>query len=72
MVNKKIFFVRTMGRKKTNNKIEILKRYRAILREKAKRLKQFHLWRRPSQKIDKNKKAIDNKRKCREKVDYND
>jgi 8-oxo-dGTP pyrophosphatase MutT (NUDIX family) len=70
-----LFYIRkyleahAMAKKKKSNRIEILKKARAILREKAKKLKQFHLWYPRSNKMDKNKKAIENKNLCRKKVD---
>lgn len=53
--------------KNKSNKISILKKARAILREQAKKLKQFHFWSPRSNRIDKNRKAIDNKYWCRDK-----
>jgi len=55
-------------KKKKYNKIDILKRARGIRRELAKKMKEFHLWWPKSNKLDKNKRAITNKKKCRKQV----
>ena len=60
---------RKKKKKKKYNKIDILKRARGIRRELAKKKKRFHLWWPKSNTLDKNKRAIENKRKCRKRVD---
>ncbi len=58
-----------MAQKQTITKEQLRKIRRAALREQYKKEGIFHLWRRKSQIIGKNKKAIDDREACRKKVD---
>jgi hypothetical protein len=58
-------------RKYTITKDQLRKIRKAVLREQFKKEGIFHLWRRQSQIIG-NKKAIENKKACRKKVDLDE
>jgi len=58
-----------MSQKQTITKEQLRKIRRAALREQLKKEGLLHLWRRRSQIIGKNKKAIESRRSCRKKVD---